>query len=59
MFFCLGCGEVLYGKFNFDFSLFSSYLNIFISGFFCNGEIGFVGSSIFLYGYIFVFGICC
>ncbi|MDE5079765.1 MAG: FIST C-terminal domain-containing protein [Trichodesmium sp. St2_bin6] len=58
MFSCLGRGEVLYGKPNFDSSLFSSYLNIPISGFFCNGEIGPVGSSTFLHGYTSVFGIC-
>ncbi|MCL2932071.1 MAG: FIST C-terminal domain-containing protein [Trichodesmium sp. MAG_R03] len=58
MFSCLGRGEVLYGKPNFDSRLFSSYLNIPISGFFCNGEIGPVGSSTFLHGYTSVFGIC-
>ncbi|MGD1807944.1 FIST signal transduction protein [Dapis sp. BLCC M126] len=58
MFSCLGRGEGLYGKPNFDSRLFSSYLNIPISGFFCNGEIGPVGSSTFLHGYTSVFGIC-
>ncbi len=58
MFSCLGRGQGLYGKPNFDSRLFSSYLNIPISGFFCNGEIGPVGSSTFLHGYTSVFGIC-
>lgn len=58
MFSCLGRGEVLYGKPNFDSRLFSSYLNIPISGFFCNGEIGPVGGSTFLHGYTSVFAIC-
>jgi len=58
MFSCLGRGEGLYGKPNFDSRLFSSYLNIPISGFFCNGEIGPVGSNTFLHGYTSVFGIC-
>ncbi len=58
MFSCLGRGEGLYGKPNFDSRLFSSYLNIPISGFFCNGEIGPVGNSTFLHGYTSVFGIC-
>ncbi|WP_293136340.1 FIST N-terminal domain-containing protein [Okeania sp. SIO3I5] len=57
MFSCLGRGEGLYGKPNFDSRLFSSYLDIPISGFFCNGEIGPVGSSTFLHGYTSVFGI--
>ncbi|NES08246.1 MAG: hypothetical protein F6K22_39055, partial [Okeania sp. SIO2F4] len=58
MFSCLGRGEGLYGKPNFDSRLFSRYLNIPISGFFCNGEIGPVGNSTFLHGYTSVFGIC-
>ncbi|MGD1703797.1 FIST signal transduction protein [Dapis sp. BLCC M229] len=58
MFSCLGRGEGLYGKPNFDSRLFSRYLNIPISGFFCNGEIGPVGNNTFLHGYTSVFGIC-
>lgn len=58
MFSCLGRGEMLYGKPNFDSTLFSSYLNIPISGFFCHGEIGPVGSTTFLHCYSSVFGIC-
>lgn len=57
MFSCLGRGESLYGQPNFDSRLFSRYLNIPISGFFCNGEIGPVGGSTFLHGYTSVFGI--
>lgn len=59
MFSCLGRGEGLYGQPNFDSELFGRYvLNIPISGFFCNGEIGPVGGSTFLHGYTSVFGIC-
>lgn len=57
MFSCLGRGEALYGKPNFDSSLFRRYFNIPISGFFCNGEIGPVGGNTFLHGYTSVFGI--
>ena len=57
MFSCLGRGEGLYGQPNFDSRLFSRYLNIPISGFFCNGEIGPVAGSTFLHGYTSVFGI--
>ncbi|OKH35517.1 hypothetical protein NIES2119_19855 [[Phormidium ambiguum] IAM M-71] len=59
MFPCVGRGEGLYGRPNFDSQMFHSYLkNIPVSGFFCNGEIGPVGSSTFLHGYTSVFGIC-
>ena len=59
MFSCLGRGEYLYGEENFDSSLFQKYLpSLPVSGFFCNGEIGPVGSSTFLHGYTSVFGIC-
>jgi small ligand-binding sensory domain FIST len=59
MFSCLGRGEGLYGQPNFDSRLFRRYLkDIPIGGFFCNGEIGPVGSSTFLHGYTSVFGIC-
>jgi small ligand-binding sensory domain FIST len=58
MFSCLGRGEGLYGKPNFDSQLFQHYLrNTPLSGFFCNGEIGPVGSSTFIHGYTSVFGI--
>ncbi|MBD2039965.1 FIST C-terminal domain-containing protein [Microcoleus sp. FACHB-672] len=59
MFSCVGRGEGLYGKANFDSQLFNQYLkNIPLSGFFCNGEIGPVCGSTFLHGYTSVFGIC-
>ena len=58
MFSCLGRGEGLYGKPNFDSRLFHRYLgNIPLGGFFCNGEIGPVGGSTFLHGYTSVFAI--
>ena len=58
MFSCLGRGEGLYGCPNFDSRMFRRYLSdIPIGGFFCNGEIGPVGSSTFLHGYTSVFGI--
>ncbi len=59
MFSCLGRGEGLYGKPNFDSTLFRRYItHAPVSGFFCNGEIGPVGSTTFLHGYTSVFGIC-
>ncbi|NEQ20764.1 MAG: hypothetical protein F6K28_16325 [Microcoleus sp. SIO2G3] len=59
MFSCLGRGERLYGKPDFDSQLFRRYLNnIQLAGFFCNGEIGPVGGTTFLHGYTSVFGIC-
>lgn len=58
MFSCLGRGEGLYGCPNFDSRMFRRYFsNIPVAGFFCNGEIGPVGSSTFLHGYTSVFGI--
>jgi small ligand-binding sensory domain FIST len=58
MFSCLGRGEGLYGKPNFDSQLFLDYIyDVNISGFFCNGEIGPVAGSTFLHGYTSVFGI--
>ncbi len=59
MFSCLGRGEGLYGKPNFDSQLFSRYLkDIPLGGFFCGGEIGPVGGSTFLHGFTSIFGIC-
>lgn len=59
MFSCMGRGEGLYGKPNFDSQLFSRYLkDVPLSGFFCNGEIGPVAGATFLHGYTSVFGIC-
>jgi small ligand-binding sensory domain FIST len=58
MFSCLGRGEGLYGKPNFDSELFRQHLpNLQIGGFFCNGEIGPVGGSTFLHGYTSAFAI--
>ncbi len=59
MFACVGRGEELYGKPNFDSQMFSRYLNnVPLGGFFCGGEIGPVGGNTFLHGYTTVFGIC-
>lgn len=58
MFSCLGRGEHLYEAPHFDSQLFRRYLNVPVSGFFCNGEIGPVGGGTFLHGYTSVFGIC-
>jgi small ligand-binding sensory domain FIST len=57
MFSCLGRGKGLYGESNFDSGVFADYVNIPLSGFFCNGEIGPVESNTFLHGYTSVFGI--
>lgn len=58
MFSCLGRGEGLYGQPNYDSGLFDRYFpKVPVSGFFCNGEIGPVGSTTFLHGYTSVFGI--
>lgn len=59
MFSCMGRGEGLYGKPNFDSRLFNRFLkDVPLSGFFCGGEIGPVGDATFLHGYTSVFGIC-
>lgn len=59
MFTCLGRGEGLYDKPNFDSHLFQEFLGeIPLSGFFCGGEIGPVGDTTFLHGYTSVFSIC-
>ncbi|MBD2328795.1 FIST N-terminal domain-containing protein [Alkalinema sp. FACHB-956] len=58
MFACLGRGESLYGEPNFDSQLFSRYVDhVPIGGFFCNGEIGPVGTTSYLHGFTSVFGI--
>lgn len=58
MFSCMGRGEGLYGKPNFDSGLLRQYLGkLPIGGFFCNGEIGPVGGSTFVHGYTSVFGL--
>lgn len=59
MFSCLGRGQGLYKKPNFDSELFQSYIkDIPVGGFFCNGEIGPVGDSTFVHGFTSVFAIC-
>ena len=59
LFSCMGRGEGLYQKPNFDSHLFNQYLEgVPLSGFFCGGEIGPVGGTTFLHGYTSVFGIC-
>ncbi|MBD2725955.1 FIST C-terminal domain-containing protein [Nostoc sp. FACHB-892] len=59
MFACLGRGEGLYGKPNFDSELFRRYLSdIPVGGFFCGGEIGPVAGRTFLHAYTSAFGIC-
>ncbi len=59
IFSCLGRGEGLYRKPNFDSALFQRYIkDIPLGGFFCGGEIGPVGGSTFLHGYTSVFAIC-
>ncbi|MEO0410069.1 MAG: FIST N-terminal domain-containing protein [Cyanobacteria bacterium P01_A01_bin.135] len=58
MFACLGRGERLYQKPNFDSQMFRQYVeDTPLSGFFCNGEIGPVGQTTFVHGYTSVFGI--
>ena len=63
MFACMGRGERLYGKPNFDASLLQKHLGenysglIPASGFFCSGEIGPVSGTTFLHGYTSVLGI--
>jgi len=58
LFSCLGRGKELYGKPNFDSTLFLDSMNqIPLGGFFCNGEIGPVGDRTFLHGYTSSFAI--
>ncbi len=57
LFACMGRGENLYDEPDFDSHLCQRYLNVPVSGFFCNGEIGPVGGSTFLHGFTSVFGI--
>ena len=60
LFSCTGRGEALYDEPNYDSDLFERYLGpLPIGGFFCNGEIGPVGTTTFLHGFTSVFGICC
>jgi small ligand-binding sensory domain FIST len=58
LFSCLGRGEYLYKKPNFDTGVFKQYLGeVPVGGFFCNGEIGPVGGTTFLHGYTSSFGL--
>ena len=58
LFSCLGRGEGLYGRPNFDTGVFREYLgDVPVAGFFCNGEIGRVGGATFLHGYTSSFGL--
>lgn len=58
LFSCLGRGEHLYGKPDYDTALFHSKIGpLPMGGFFCNGEIGAVGGTTFLHGYTSCFGI--
>ena len=58
LFSCLGRGEGLYGRPNFDTGVFREYLgDVPVGGFFCNGEIGPVSGSTFLHGYTSSFGL--
>jgi len=58
MFSCMGRGQGLYGKPNFDTALFHSQMGeVPMSGFFSNGEIGPVGGQTFLHSYTSAFGL--
>lgn len=58
LFSCLGRGENLYGRPNFDTSVFHQHLGgVPVGGFFCNGEFGPVAGRTFLHGYTSSFGL--
>ncbi|CAA9460481.1 MAG: FIG00870999: hypothetical protein [uncultured Rubrobacteraceae bacterium] len=58
LFSCVGRGEHLYRKPNFDTGIFREHLGeVPVGGFFCNGEIGPVGGTTFLHGYTSSFGL--
>jgi small ligand-binding sensory domain FIST len=58
LFSCLGRGEGLYWRPNFDTGVFREHLgDVPVGGFFCNGEIGPVGGTTFLHGYTSSFGL--
>jgi small ligand-binding sensory domain FIST len=58
LFSCLGRGEGLYGRPNFDTGVFREHLgDVPVGGFFCNGEFGPVGGTTFLHGYTSSFGL--
>ncbi|MBA3390229.1 MAG: FIST C-terminal domain-containing protein [Rubrobacter sp.] len=58
LFSCVGRGEYLYGRPNFDTGIFQDHLGgVPVGGFFCNGEIGPVAGTTFLHGYTSSFGL--
>jgi small ligand-binding sensory domain FIST len=58
LFSCLGRGEQLYGVPDHDLNCIQRYLGpIPVGGFFCNGEIGPVGSETYLHGFTSVVGL--
>jgi small ligand-binding sensory domain FIST len=58
LFSCVGRGRYLYGKPNHDTQAFlSKVAQVPLGGFFCNGEIGPVGSATYIHGYTSSFGI--
>jgi small ligand-binding sensory domain FIST len=58
LFSCVGRGEHLFGKPDHDSGLFRERLGpVPLGGFYCNGEIGPVGSTTFLHGYTSAFGL--
>jgi small ligand-binding sensory domain FIST len=58
LFSCLGRGEGLYQEPNHDSRVFGAEIGtIPLGGFFCNGEIGPVGTTTFLHGYTSAFGL--
>jgi len=57
LFSCNGRGTGLFSQPNFDSRTFAEYIPVNVSGVFCNGEVGQVGSSTYLHGFTAVFGI--
>jgi small ligand-binding sensory domain FIST len=58
LFSCLGRGEAMYGLANHDSSLFMEHFgDVAMGGFFCNGEIGPVGTNTYIHGFTSSFGI--
>lgn len=57
LFACNGRGQGLFKEPNYDSATFASYIPVPVSGYFCNGEIGPVGSTTYLHGFTAVFAI--
>jgi small ligand-binding sensory domain FIST len=58
LFSCMGRGEAMYGSPDHDSRLFREHFgDVAIGGFFCNGEIGPVGSNTYVHGFTSSFGI--